>query len=321
MEKECQLFQILDVVIDSWNQIKKYVDVKDAFFIFDEQKVIGSGAWVKAFIKITKNNKWILLSATPGDTWVDYIPVFIANGLYKNRTEFIRRHIVYNRFAKYPKVDKYLEVNRLNKFKDFITVLMPYERKTISHHEWINVGFDQVEFDKAYVMRWNSLEKRPVKDASELCYLMRRIVNTDSRRAYVVGELLDQHPRVIVFYNFNYELEILLNLGYELGIPTAQWNGHKHEPIPKTKQWMYLVQYLAGAEGWNCIDTNVVIFYSQNYSYRITIQAAGRIDRLNTSFTDLYYYHLRSNSFIDKAIKKAYDKKQNFNEKKLVVGA
>lgn len=314
-EEECYPFiTIEDVVIDSWNQIKKYADVKDAFFIFDEQKVIGHGAWVKAFIKITKNNEWILLSATPGDTWMDYIPVFIANKFYKNRTEFTRRHVVYSRFTKFPKVDRYLEVGQLHKLRDSITVYMHYEKKTISHHEWVNVGYDKEEFNTVLVKRWNPFDKKPVKDVGELCYLMRKVVNSDPRRVHTVMELLDIHPKVIVFYNFDYELYLLLNLGYELGIPTAQWNGHKHEQIPNTEQWMYLVQYTAGAEGWNCIETNVVIFYSQNYSYKIMTQAAGRIDRLNTSFTDLYYYHLRSTSYIDLSIKKAYDNKRDFNE-------
>ena len=302
------------VTIDSWNNISKYAHVKDAFFILDEQKVIGSGVWVKSFLKLTKSNQWILLSATPGDTWIDYIPVFIANGFYKNRTEFIRRHVVYNNFSKFPKIDRYIEVGRLVRLRDSIVVIMRYQKRTVTHDNNVPVPFDRGTFDTVMIKRWHIYEKRPVKDVGELCYLMRRVVNSDSRRVDVVAQLMEKHPKVIIFYNFNYERELLLALGEKLQITTAQWNGHKHQPIPETDSWLYIVQYAAGAEGWNCIDTNVIIFYSQNYSYKATIQAAGRIDRLNTPFTDLYYYYLRSNSVIDLAIQKAFNNKRDFNE-------
>ena len=269
IHKDVNLYSNL-IKVDSWNNIGKYADVKNAFFIFDEQRVIGAGAWVKAFLKIAKSNQWILLSATPGDTWQDYIPVFVANGFYKNRTEFIREHVVYSRFSKFPKIDQY----------------------------------------------------EPITTAAGLCYIWRKIVNTDESRQLALLEIVEKHPRAIIFYNFDYELELLK----ELFIPhadtmyfeIAEWNGHKHQPIPKSESWVYLVQYNAGAEGWNCIKTDTIIFYSQNYSYKIMQQSAGRIDRLNTPFKDLYYYHLKSRSGIDLAISKALKEKKDFNETRFV---
>ena len=303
------------IVIDSWNNIAKYVCVKNAFFIFDEQKVIGAGLWVKSFLKIVKANQWILLSATPGDTWMDYIPVFIANGFYKNRTEFCREHVVYSRFTKFPKVDRYILVSKLIRYRDAITVHMHYTKRTIPRNHDIIVPFDKELFNTVLVKRWHVYEKRPVKDVSELCYLMRRVVNSDPRRIDIVSQLLQKHPRAIVFYNFNYERELLLQMAASMNIPIAQWNGHKHEPIPKTASWIYIVQYAAGAEGWNCIETDTIIFYSQNYSYKATIQAAGRIDRLNTPFEELHYYYLHSTSAIDLAIQKAFNSKKDFNDR------
>ena len=308
-------FDSIDICVDSWNNIGKYADVKDSFFIFDEQRLVGSGAWVKAFLKISKSNRWILLSATPGDTWMDYIPVFIANGFYKNRTEFIRRHVVYSRFAKFPKVDHYVETGRLLRLRKSILVNMKYVKPTQQHHFQITVGYDRERYKFVTKERWDIFKDEPLRDMSALCYLLRRIVNTDSQRIDAVKRLINEHPRVIIFYNFDYELEILRELGEELGIMTAEWNGHKHQPIPTTSSWIYLVQYTAGAEGWNCTSTNVIIFYSQNYSYKIAVQAAGRIDRRNTPYTDLYYYHIRSNSSIDVAIHQALSRKKNFNER------
>lgn len=308
-------FDSIDIRIDSWNNIGKYADVKDSFFIFDEQRLVGSGAWVKAFLKIAKCNHWILLSATPGDTWMDYIPVFIANGFYKNRTEFIRRHVVYSRFAKFPKVDRYIETGRLLRLRKSILVNMKYIRPTQQHHFRITVGYDHTTYKYVIKNRWDIYKDEPLSDMSGLCYLLRRIVNTDQQRIDAVKRLVSEHPRTIIFYNFDYELEILRKLGDELKMETAEWNGHKHQPIPDSSNWMYLVQYTAGAEGWNCTTTNVIIFYSQNYSYKIAVQAAGRIDRRNTPYTDLYYYHLRSNSSIDVAIHQALSRKKNFNER------
>ena len=305
----------IDIFIDSWNNIKKYVDVEGAFFIFDEQRVVGNGTWVKSFLKIAKANDWILLSATPGDTWMDYIPVFVANGFYKNKTEFIRRHVVYNRFTKFPKVDHYVENGRLITLRKSILVNLKYVKPTISHHETVVVGYNRDLYKRALKERWNPFLEEPVRDISGLCYLLRRIVNSDEARIDRVKELIGEHPKVIIFYNFDYELEILRQIGEDLNILTAEWNGHKHEPVPTGANWIYLVQYAAGSEAWNCTTTDAIIFYSQNYSYKVMVQAAGRIDRRNTPYSDLYYYHVRSNASIDISIAQALNRKQKFNER------
>lgn len=309
------------VVVDSWNNIKKYKDVHGAFFIFDEQKVVGSGVWVKTFLNIARKNKWILLSATPGDTWTDYIPVFVANGFYKNKTEFAREHIVYSRFTKYPKIDRYIGTGKLIRLRNSILVDMNFTRHTVSHHEDVYVRYDIDKYKDAGKNRWDPYKNEPIKDASGLCYVWRRIVNSDESRQVAVLELFEKHPKMIVFYNFNYELDILKEVfGGIQGVEVAEWNGHKHQPTPCGKNWVYLVQYTAGAEGWNCITTDTIVFYSQNYSYKIMQQSAGRIDRLNTPFTDLYYYHLKSRSGIDLAISRALREKRNFSERKYVEG-
>lgn len=299
------------LTVDSWNNINKYTEIKDAFFIFDEQRLVGAGAWVKAFLKIAKTNRWILLSATPGDTWLDYIPIFVANGYFKNRTEFKREHVVYNSYSKFPKVERYLGTGKLLKLRNQLLVHMPYRKHTERVVETIFVEHDKELLKKVVKERWHVYENRPIRDIAELFGVMRKVVNSAPSRMESLRTILSTHQRVIVFYNFDYELEILRGLSNSVQV--AEWNGHKHEPIPTGDSWVYLVQYTAGAEGWNCTTTDCMVFYSLNYSYRLFEQAQGRIDRLNTPYQKLLYYVLKSDSAIDSAVWKALKRKENFN--------
>lgn len=309
------------VIVDSWNNVKKYSDISGAFFIFDEDRVTGSGVWVKSFLKIAKNNDWIILSATPGDKYEDYIPVFIANGFYRNKTEFSREHLIYSRFAKFPKVDGYINTRKLDRLRDKILIDMDFKRHTVQHHEDVYVKYDIHEYKDVMKNRWDPFKNEPIQQASGLCYVLRRIVNSHDSRQVALLELFEKHPRMIIFYNFDYEREILRDIfvpgcadseSFEL----AEWSGHAHQPVPETESWVYLVQYTAGCEGWNCVRTDTIVFFSQNYSYKVVQQAIGRIDRLNTPYTDLYYYHLKSRSGIDLAISRALRNKKKFNERK-----
>lgn len=320
--------------VDSWNNIGRYHGVDGAFFIFDEQRLVGSGEWATKFLDIAKRNRWVLLTATPGDNWLDYVPVFLANGFYRNRTEFKREHVVYNTYTKFPKVERFVQTNRLVKLRNSLLVEMPYRRHTTRHPKEVMVGFDKKLFDKVWKDRWNPYEDRPIRDIAEMFHVARRVVNSDPSRSAALRALLMTHPKVIVFYNFDYELEVLRTIANTMStsensdvkIPTtgidaitiAEWNGHKHQPLPQTERWLYLVQYAAGGEGWNCITTNAMCFYSLPYSYKLFEQAHGRIDRLNTPFVDLYYYTLMSFSLMDLAISRALSQKKSFNESSLL---
>lgn len=304
------------IVIDSWNNIKKYKDVKDAFFIFDEDRVTGSGVWVKTFLKLAKFNEWIILSATPGDTWNDYIPVFLANGFFKNKTQFYNEHCIFSRFTNYPKIERYINTGRLLRLRNSILIPMPDNRHTVPHHETLKCHYDFIKYRITNKNRWDPFKEQPIETAAELCYLQRKIVNSDPSRATLVKQVHDLKKKVIIFYNFDYELDILKDIDYGKETEIAEWNGHKHQEIPEGKDWVYLVQYTAGCEGWNCVKTDTIIFYSQNYSYKVMEQASGRINRLNTPYRDLYYYHLKSDATIDLAIGRALAKKKKFNEGK-----
>lgn len=303
--------------VDSWNNIANYKNVKNAFFIFDEQRLVGTGAWVKSFLFITKpqnNNTWILLSATPGDNWLDYAPVFIANGFFKNITQFKQEHVVYASYVKFPKVERYIGTAKLNRLRKDLLIHMPYTRHTTRITRKVPVEFNQEMVDKVLKDRWNPYEERPVRSLAELFYTMRKVLYSDPSRLEEVRHTLNRHPRLIVFYNFTYELEALRTLAADPGLSVAEWNGQKHEEVPETDRWLYLVQYTAGSEGWNCTTTDATLFYSLTYSYKQWHQAHGRIDRLNTPFDRLFYYVLMSEGSIDKAVYETLMDKKSFNE-------
>lgn len=312
--EEASLAGILEV--DSWNKLDMYTGYRDTFFIFDEQRLVGNGAWVKSFLKIVRNpgNRWILLSATPGDNWLDYAPVFIANGFFANITDFKRKHVLYEPYLKFPKVKGYLNETKLELMRNDLLVEMPFFSHTKRYLNWYEVGYDVDKFNKIYKNRWNFFEGQPVKDAAEMWRLMRRVVNSDQTRFDAVLDLMKIHPRLIVFYNFDYELDILRGLG--LHRATYELNGHRHDPLPDGDEWVYLVQYVAGAEAWNCTTTDAMVLYSLTYSYKNFMQCQGRIDRMNTDFVDLRYYLFVSNSVVDRGIRKSLDSKESFNERK-----
>lgn len=321
-EEECVGFELaerrrfpVNVTVDSWNNIKKYTKVFGAFFIFDEQRVVGTGAWVKSFLNIARKNQWILLTATPGDDWSDYAPVFIANGFYKNVTEFRNMHAVYNQYAKYPKIDRYVGQGILIQHRNYILVPMSLDRDVKHVHVFKDCAYSKALYMQVWRDRWDPFDNCPIQEVGKLFYLLRKVVNSDASRVNQVAAIASEHPRCIIFYNFDYELSMLQELYSSIDIPYAEWNGHTHQDVPATEQWGYFVQYTAGAEGWNCITTDTIIFFSQSYSYKQMIQAAGRTDRMNTPYKELYYYHLKSHSPIDIAIAKALNNKKNFNER------
>ena len=317
-DPETNYYKGQTIVIDSWNNIGKYTDVKGAFFLLDEQRLVSYGSWTKSFLKIAKTNNWILLSATPGDSYMDYLPVFLANGFFKNKSEFTRNHVIYSRFSKYPKIDRYYNTQRLDRLRRRVLVNMNYKHKIDKHIEEVYCSYDISLYKNVTRNRWDIYKDEPIRDAAGLCYILRRVVNSDESRQVRLLEIMEEHSKAIIFYNFTYELEILRSIFENSEFKVGEYNGQKHQDVPNGDKWVYLCQYTAASEGWECIRTNVIIFYSQNYSYKMTTQAAGRIDRLNTPYTELYYYYLKSRSGIDLAISKALREKRNFNEGRFV---
>ena len=199
------------------------------------------------------------------------------------------------------------------KFKKEILVNMDDDKATKQWHIDLTCSYDPVLYNAYADSRWNFEEDMPIMNASKLVYMLRKVCNSDPSRLEKLYEICQSHPKLIIFYQFDYERDLITCMLSFKGIPYAEYNGHIHQPIPTGDRWAYVV-HLSSSEGWNCIETDTVVFYSLSYSYRAYVQACGRTDRRTTPFQDLYYYRLKSASKIDKAIMDAHRRKKKFNE-------
>lgn len=317
--EECKVFG-LKPIIDSWNNIRKYEKYENCFIIFDEDHLTGYGAWSKTFIKMAKCNDWLVLTGTPGDNYSEFMTVFIAKGWYKNKRDFEENHVIYSRYSKYPKVDRYINKGLLEKHRRDILVKMFVEKHPRVHKEIVITQYDISKYKKAYKEKRDENNK-PFKNATAFCLYLRKICNEDESKIVKVRELLLKHNKVIIFYNYIYEKEILLKLLKTMKtFNVGEYNGQHHDDIPIGERWAYLCQYTAASEGWNCLLCDTMIFFSMSYSYKAMEQAAGRINRVNTPYKDLYYYYLRTASSIDLSINRALSTKRNFNESTFIGG-
>lgn len=317
--EECKVFG-LNPIIDSWNNIKKYEKYENYFIIFDEDHLTGYGAWSKTFIKMAKCNDWLVLTGTPGDNYAEFMTVFIAKGWYKNKRDFEENHVIYSRYSKYPKVDRYINQGLLEKHRRDILVKMFVEKRPMVHKEIVITQYDISKYKKAYKEKRDENNK-PFKNATAFCLYLRKICNEDESKIVKVRELLLKHNKVIIFYNYIYEKEMLLKLLKTMKtFNVGEYNGQHHDDIPIGERWAYLCQYTAASEGWNCLLCDTMIFFSMSYSYKAMEQAAGRINRVNTPYKDLYYYYLRTTSSIDLSINRALSTKRNFNESTFIGG-
>lgn len=304
-------------VVDSWNNLSKYKDVKDAFFLFDEQKVSGKGTWAKSLIRIAKSNQWILLSATPGDTYDDYATVLIANGFVRNRTTWYDEYCVTKSQPFFHIVD--------HKNKDVIDMMirrifikMDYQSDKKRIERVIPIQARSAGEEKEILMTHKAPgAQMPFTTFAAAIAYVRMNCYDKSKKTEALRKIIEKHKKIIVFYNFLSEKLEIERAAIDANVTINFYNGQRHDPIPDTDEWVYGVQYNSGAEAWNCITTNAMVFYSPNYSYKTMEQAHGRIDRVNSPYECLYYYMLLNELNIDNKVMNALSSKKDFNEKML----
>lgn len=165
-----------------------------------------------------------------------------------------------------------------------------------------------VEFDGVTLVGDTRLTKRLY--SRQLCGMY------NEERYSMIKELLEStNDRMVIFYNFNAELEQLKVICEELDKPISQVNGSvkdldNFENIDNT---VLLVQYQAGAMGLNLQKANKIIYFSLTESSDLFEQSKKRIHRIGTTQPCFYYILMCENS-VEEDIYKSLLLKQDYND-------
>lgn len=123
------------------------------------------------------------------------------------------------------------------------------------------------------------------------------------------------NDRLIVFYNFNAELEALKGICESVGRSISLVNGQGRDLLSyeNDNSSITLIQYQAGAMGLNLQKSNRIIYYTPPLSSELFEQSKKRIHRIGQSKTCFYYY-LTCKGSVEEKIYKTLAMRRDYTE-------
>lgn len=154
---------------------------------------------------------------------------------------------------------------------------------------------------------------------------MRRLSSSyNDEKIEAVEDLLNStDDRVVVFYQFKNDFEVLNALCRKLGKPVVAVNGDRNDirkagNAYETKEnSVCLIQWQSGGYGLNLQKAHVGVFFSLTESYELYEQARGRIHRKGQE-NPVIYYNICAKGTIDEKIARALAAREDYDDKKFV---
>ncbi|CUO59524.1 DEAD/DEAH box helicase [Clostridium paraputrificum] len=316
--KSMESIQTNSVIIINYDLVwrrPELLELKDFTLMLDESSCIKNEKSNRTkFILKLKPSNVILLSGTPtGGKYEELYSQCKLLGWKINKKAFWDTYIVtrkmdINGFS-IPIVVGYKNVDRFKaKLREYGAVFMKTEEVLDLPEQLDNVI--KVESTKEYkkFVKNRLIEidgKELVGDTSltKLLYQRQLASQYNSNKTTMLRDLLEStNDRVIIFYNFNEELEKIEDMCIRMERPVSVVNGQRKDLkcYEKDQDSVTLIQYQAGAMGLNLQKANKIIYFSLPLSSELFEQSKKRIHRIGQKNSCFYYYLITERSIEEK---------------------
>lgn len=305
------------------------LELKDFTLMLDESSCIKNEKSNRTkFILKLKPSNVILLSGTPtGGKYEELYSQCKLLGWKINKKAFwdtyvVTRKMDINGFS-IPIVVGYKNVDRLKaKLREYGAVFMKTEEVLDLPEQLDNVI--KVESTKEYkkfvknrLIKIDGKELVGDTSLTKLLYQRQLASQYNSNKTTMLRDLLEStNDRVIVFYNFNEELEKIEDMCIRMERPVSVVNGQRKDLkcYEKDQDSVTLIQYQAGAMGLNLQKANKIIYFSLPLSSELFEQSKKRIHRIGQKNSCFYYYLITERS-IEEKIYEVLGQRRDFTNK------
>lgn len=198
----------------------------------------------------------------------------------------------------YPIIRGYKNVDRLKrKMREYGCVFMKSDEVLdLPEQNFIDVKVDETKeykkFKKTSIVTVEDTELVGDTTLTKLLYSRMLCGHFNKEKLSAFEDLLEStNDRLIVFYNFNSELERLKEICEKFDKPTSEVNGAKHDltNYNDCDNSVTLVQYQAGSMGINLQLSNKIIYFTPPLSSELFEQSKKRIHRIGQNHPCFYY--------------------------------
>ena len=312
-----------------WRRPELLTTLKNFTLMLDESSLIQNEKSNRSkFILKMKPTNVILLSGTP--TGGKYEQLWSQLKLLGWN---ISKRLYWDEFIKFVKIDVggfpikkvtgYKNVDRLkDKLRTHGAIFMKSDEvfqlpKQIENIIKVDNTKEYKKFNKDRLIKIDDTELVGDTSLTKMLYLRQLSSQYNSNKTAALKDLLEStNDRVIVFYNFDKELEIIQEICNKLEKPISMINGHEKnlKNFTECNDCVLLGQYQAAAMGLNLQLSNKIIYFSLPLQSELFMQSKKRIHRIGQEKTCFYWYLITKNS-IEEQIFETLKQRRDYTNK------